>query len=115
MLDTKLTLIQRVLRGELNFECFVVLMRTEGYLIDTARHEGCGFSRVALGSVRQEDMASLFNFFYPTQVLNIKLDVRATDAGGQSGAFASALFNSRRIQRDEVLALLRQHNEKFNA
>lgn len=114
MPDPKLTLIQRVLRGELNFERFVEVMRREGYLIDTETPEGCGFGRVAMDSARPEDLASLFNFFYPTEVLNIKLDVAATDAGGQRGAFSYALFNSKRVERNEVLVLLRQHNEKFN-
>ncbi len=47
-------------------------------------------------------------------MLNIKFELAAADAGGQRGAFSHALFNSRLIERGEVLALLRQHNEKFN-
>jgi hypothetical protein len=114
MRDPKLTLIQRVLRGELNFERFVEVMRTDGYLIDTATPDGCGFGRVSMDSARQEDLALLFNFFYPTEELNINLSVVATDEGGQPGAFSYALFNSMRVEREEVTALLRQHNATFN-
>lgn len=114
MQDPTLTLIQRVLRGELNFERFVEVMRTEGYLIDTATYAGCGFGRVAMDSAKQEDLESLFNFFYPTQLLDIKLSVAATDEGGQRGAFSYALFNSKNLERAEVMALLREHNERFN-
>ena len=114
MRNPTLTLRQRVLRGELNFELFVELMRTKGYLIDTATPAGCGFGRVAMDSANQEDLVLLFDFFYPTQELDIDLCEAATDEGGQKGAFSYALFNSNRLSRDSVMALLREHNSRFN-
>ena len=114
MPNPALTLTQRVLRGELNFERFVEVMRTDGYLIDTATPEGCGFGRVAMDSANQKDFEALFNFFYPEEELDVDLSKAATDECGQRGAFSYALFNAKKLERKEVIALLREHNKRFN-
>lgn len=115
MRNPELTLIQRVLRGDLNFERLVEVMRTDGYLIDTVAPEGCGFGRVAIDSVNQEDFDALFNFFYPGEEFDVEICKLATDKGGSCGAFSYALFNSRKMDYDEMMDLLRRHNERFNA
>lgn len=115
MRHPELTLIRRVLRGELNFERLVEILRKDGYLIDEVAPEGCGFGRVAIDSVDQEDFDSLFKFFYPGEVFEIEICKVATDKGGSCGAFSYALFNSRKLDYDEMLDLLYQHNARFNA
>jgi len=115
MRDPELTLLKRVARGNLNFERFVELLRTKGYVIDSMASEGCGFGRVAMDSVRQDDLEALFAFFFPNELLDIKLEQVATDDGGQRGAFSSALFNSNLLSREEVKGVLREHNRQFNS
>lgn len=111
---SELSLVQRVRCGTLNFDRFVELMRTDGYIIDATTHAGGGFTRAAIDSINQEDFESLFNFFYPTEVLDIELSKAATDEGGQCGVFSSAVFNAKNLERQEVMALLRDHNKRFN-
>jgi hypothetical protein len=91
MPDSKLALIQRLLSEVLKFERFVEVMHRADNLIHTATPESCAFGRVAMDSAIQEDLASLFSLLYPTEVLDIKLEVVAKDAAGRHGAFSCAL------------------------
>lgn len=108
----RLTLIDRVRRGEINFERFVEILAMRGFITEQSNDERCGFGSTAMEKARQHDFDALFALLLPSVLNNILLSCAATDEGGLSGAFSYALFNSNVIDRKEVLDILIDENRK---
>jgi len=108
------TLIALVRRGELNFERFVEILSTRGYITEETNEEGCGFGSSAMEAAYQEDFDALFTVLLPGALHNITLSCVATDEGGHPGAFAYALFNTDIIDNKDVLAILVEENHETN-
>jgi hypothetical protein len=108
------TLIALVRRGELNFERFVEILSTRGYITEETNEEGCGFGSSAMEAARQEDFDALFTALLPGVLHNITLSRVATDEGGKPNAFAYALFNTNIIDSDDVLGILVEENRETN-
>lgn len=115
MLIPPIDLISRVRRGEINFERLVEILRSRGYITEQRQEEGCGFGSSAMEAAHQDELEALFSFFFPHEVCDIEIQCAATNAGGEPGDFAYALFNSKAITRQEVLAVLQAENEKTYA
>lgn len=109
---SNLTLIARVRRGELNFERFVEVLSTRGYVTEEDHEEGCSFVSSAMEAARQYDFDVLFALLLPEVLNDISLSCAATDEGGPPGAFAYALFNTNVIDREDVLGILVKENRR---
>ncbi len=108
----RMDLISRVRRGEINFERFVDILRSQAYITEEHQVDGCGFGSSAMEAVRKDDFEALFTFFFTEEVCDIEVSCGATDKGGVPGAYSYALFNSKAITRDEILDVLRAENAK---
>ena len=106
------TLIELVRKGELNFERFVEILSTRGYITEETHEDGCSFGSTAMEAARQEDFDALFALLLPGVLSDISLSCAATDEGGLSGGFAYALFNTKVIDREEVLCNLAEENRE---
>lgn len=115
MLIPSMNLVTRVRKGELSFERFVEIMRNRGYITEQSHEEGCSFGSSAMEAVHQEEFQVLFSFFFPGEDCDIEIKCAATDDGGTPGAFIYALYNSKAIDREVVLGVLRTENEKMHA
>lgn len=112
MLIPPLGIIDRVRRGEINFERLVEILRHAGYITEENQEAGCGFGSSAMEAVHQEDFEKLFAFFFPGEHCDIAIACIATDEGGQSGAYAYALFNSNKVSRPAMQQILERQNRK---
>ena len=108
----QLDLIARIRRGELNFERFVELLETRGYVTEQDCEEGCSFVSTAMEASRQEDFDTLFAALFPGRLNTVSLSCVATDEGGQRGAFAYALFNRNIIEREDIISVLTEENRE---
>lgn len=112
MLIPPLGIIDRVRRGEINFERLVEILRHAGYITEENQEAGCGFGSSAMEAVHQEDFEKLFAFFFPGEHCDITIGCIATDEGGQSGAYTYALFNSNEVSRPTMQQILERQNRK---
>lgn len=104
-------IIIRARRGEINLDRLVEILRTTGFITEKDQEAGCSFGSSAMEAVLQDDFEALFSFFFPGEVCDISIDCAATDANGQKGSYAYALFNAKVITRDDVLSILRKQNK----
>ncbi len=107
-----LNLIALVRRGELNFERFVEILSTRGYLTEEDREAGCSMVSTVMEAANQEDFDALFALLLPGVLNNISLSCVATDEGGPRGAFAYALHNTNVIEREDVITVLVAENRE---
>lgn len=107
------SLIAFVRRGNLNFERFVEVLSTRGYITEQDHEAGCSLASSAMEAARQEDFDALFKLLMPGRLNDIQLSCKATDAGGMQGAFSYALFNSNVVDDEEIKQVLVKENEEI--
>ena len=113
MIQRDFSLIDSVRRGELKFERFVEVLSKDGYTTDADGNQGLGFIRTRISAARQEDFDSLWEFFYPGQGHDIRLNTCASDEGfAVSGGYTYALFNETLVSRQEMMDTLKRRNAK---
>jgi hypothetical protein len=106
-------LISRVRCGGLNFERFVEILETRGYITEANNEEGCSPASPIMEAARQEDFDRLFVFFFPRRPNNITLACIASNEGFEiygPGALSYALFNSEVLDESEVRRILARVN-----
>lgn len=108
-----LSLIAFVRRGDLNFERFVEVLSTRGYITEQDHEAGCSMVPLGMEAARQEDFDALFKLLMPGRLNEIELSCRATDAGGLRGAFSYALFNSNVVDDETIKHILTKENEEI--
>ena len=108
------TLIALVRRKELNFERFVEILSTRGYITEETHENGCIFGSTSMECAQQEDFDLLFTQLLPETLNEISLSCAATDEGGSTGSYSYALFNTNVIDREDVLKILVEENRKTN-
>lgn len=104
----------RMRSGRFNLELFVEIMESDGYITEIDAPEGAGFSSSYMErtSTLQEEFNDVFSFFYPDQYNEIIFGCVATNKGFivEAGAYSYALYNKRRIAREDVLDILIAQN-----
>jgi hypothetical protein len=102
----------RIGRGEFNFERFVEILSSRGYI--TEHEDEVSFGSSAMEYFQQEEFDTLLQFFFPNRLNNIELKCASTDRGGQKNAYSYALYNENVVSRDEVFKVLEKINRARN-
>ena len=113
----KTDLISRVRCGGLNFERFVEVLQTKGYITEEHGEAGCSPSSPVMEAARQEDFNKLFDLFFPGSPNEIKLGCTATNKGfepAMPGNFSYAIFNANVIDRQAVDRILEAENRAWS-
>lgn len=101
------SLIARVRRGELNFERFIEILSTRGYITENNHEEGCSFGSSAMEAARQDDLDTLFSALMPGVMNDIALSCASTKLSGPGNVYSYALFNKNIIDREEIHNILK--------
>lgn len=105
---TSHSLIARVRRGELNFERFIGILTSRGYITEFDKEEGCCFGSSAMEAARQDHFDALFVVLMPDVLNDIELSKVAVRCEGPGAAYEYALFNKNVIDEDAVRSILKR-------
>jgi hypothetical protein len=97
--------------GSLCMDSLINALEGDGYITEKQHPIDCALHRVGLEAITQERFAEAFRFLYPGTLNTISIECTATNKGGD-GAFSYAIFNSNRIKREAVDAVLVLENRQ---
>ncbi len=108
-------LIRRLRTGNLDFERFIELLTTRGYILECDNEFGFSSNELeSLGDVISSEVFPIvFKLLMPGILNDITIHCHATDEGGDRGCFAYGIYNPRIMDYKQFHAVLVMENQRI--